>query len=244
MLFSFFYDCFDYINVFLRKFAVLIKFLVCIDMLPPRHNPLRQQKSRKIMRLSHHRHKRKSTLLNRGLVTERSLEGFPVSLSQFFYRPVDGFSLTGTSSLVIVQVFPRWLTLELKPFGTSSSRTDQLYFSFCHCNPLLSDSIRFGQDTKLTAAQPQKNCCYAPPSENRERSLHLIPSMAHLIDQRLDLLFTGDSHCFRQPSESRLCLGESHCRSLVLPQHPINPQPVCQLLPAEPQVGFSLFLFG
>lgn len=133
--------------------------------LPPRHNPLRQQKSRKIMRLSHHRHKRKSTLLNRGLVTERSLEGFPVSLSQFFYRPVDGFSLTGTSSLVIVQVFPRWLTLELKPFGTSSSRADQLYFSFCHCNPLLSDSIRFGQDTKLTAAQPQKNCCYAPPAK-------------------------------------------------------------------------------
>ena len=108
---------------------------------------------------------KKSTLLNRGLVTERSLGGFPVSLSQFFYRPVDGFSLTGTSSLVIVQVFPRWLTLELKPFGTSSSRTDQLYFSFCHCNPLLSDSIRFGQDTKLTAAQPQKNCCYAPPAK-------------------------------------------------------------------------------
>ena len=46
-------------------------------------------------------------LLNRGLVTERSLEGFPVSLSQFFYRPVDGFSLMGISLFVMVQVFPR-----------------------------------------------------------------------------------------------------------------------------------------
>lgn len=50
---------------------------------------------------------KKSTLLKRGLVTERSLEGFPVSLSQFFYRPVDGFSLMGISLFVMVQIFPR-----------------------------------------------------------------------------------------------------------------------------------------
>ena len=66
---------------------VLSCFVDCKrSALPPRHNPLRQQKSRKIMRLSHHRHKRKSTLLKRGLVTERSLEGFPFLSFHFHYN--------------------------------------------------------------------------------------------------------------------------------------------------------------
>ena len=99
MLFSFFYDCFDYINVFLRKFAVLIKFLVCIDMLPPRHNPLRQQKSRKIMRLSHHRQKKKIHPTEQRVGDREKPGRFP-RFSQPIFLPACGWVLLNRNIII------------------------------------------------------------------------------------------------------------------------------------------------